>query len=42
MPPPNAWPGPKFPLPKGLRMDAATGLELQERTPETGAAAGQS
>ena len=32
----------KFPLPKGLRMDAATGLELQERTPETGAAAGQS
>ncbi len=28
----------KFPLPKGLRMDAATGLELQQRTPETGSA----
>ena len=28
----------KFPLPKGLRIDAATGLELQQRTPETGGA----
>ncbi|MDA8457064.1 4-hydroxy-3-methylbut-2-enyl diphosphate reductase [Acidovorax sp. GBBC 3334] len=28
----------KFPLPKGLRIDAATGLEIRERTPETGAA----
>ena len=26
----------KFPLPKGLRMDAATGLALAQRTPETG------
>ena len=26
----------KFPLPKGLRIDAATGLELRERMPETG------
>ena len=30
----------KFPLPKGLRMDAATGLELRERIPETGSGAG--
>ena len=30
----------KFPLPKGLRIDAATGLELRERTPETGGGAG--
>ena len=28
----------KFPLPKGLKLDAATGLELAERRPETGAA----
>ncbi|MBS0508759.1 MAG: 4-hydroxy-3-methylbut-2-enyl diphosphate reductase, partial [Proteobacteria bacterium] len=27
----------KFPLPKGLKLDAATGLELAERSPETGA-----
>ncbi|CAM3698394.1 4-hydroxy-3-methylbut-2-enyl diphosphate reductase [Paracidovorax anthurii] len=26
----------KFPLPKGLRIDAATGLEITQRTPETG------
>ena len=26
----------KFPLPKGLKIDAATGLEIRERTPETG------
>ena len=26
----------KFPLPKGLKIDAATGLEISERTPETG------
>ncbi len=30
----------KFPLPKGLRLDAATGLELAERSPETGASSG--
>ena len=28
----------KFPLPKGLKIDAATGLEVTERTPETGPA----
>ena len=28
----------KFPLPKGLKIDAATGLEISERTPETGPA----
>ncbi|MDD2544963.1 MAG: 4-hydroxy-3-methylbut-2-enyl diphosphate reductase [Burkholderiaceae bacterium] len=28
----------KFPLPKGLKIDAATGLEIAERTPETGPA----
>ncbi len=28
----------KFPLPKGLKLDAATGLHLAERTPETGPA----
>ncbi|RYF55267.1 MAG: 4-hydroxy-3-methylbut-2-enyl diphosphate reductase, partial [Comamonadaceae bacterium] len=28
----------KFPLPKGLRIDAATGLEISQRTPETGPA----
>ena len=28
----------KFPLPKGLKLDATTGLELAERRPETGAA----
>ncbi|AVT03654.1 4-hydroxy-3-methylbut-2-enyl diphosphate reductase [Paracidovorax avenae] len=27
----------KFPLPKGLKIDAATGLEISQRTPETGA-----
>jgi 4-hydroxy-3-methylbut-2-enyl diphosphate reductase len=27
----------KFPLPKGLKIDAATGLEITERVPETGA-----
>ncbi|ADX47604.1 hydroxymethylbutenyl pyrophosphate reductase [Paracidovorax avenae ATCC 19860] len=27
----------KFPLPKGLKLDAATGLEISQRTPETGA-----
>ena len=27
----------KFPLPKGLKIDAATGLEIFQRTPETGA-----
>ena len=26
----------KFPLPKGLKIDAATGLEITQRTPETG------
>ena len=26
----------KFPLPKGLKLDAATGLEITERPPETG------
>ncbi|MFN7856294.1 MAG: 4-hydroxy-3-methylbut-2-enyl diphosphate reductase, partial [Acidovorax sp.] len=26
----------KFPLPKGLKIDAATGLEIRQRTPETG------
>ena len=26
----------KFPLPKGLKLDAATGLDLRERSPETG------
>ncbi len=30
----------KFPLPKGLKLDAATGLELAERSPETGASSG--
>ena len=30
----------KFPLPKGLKMDAATGLAITERTPETGPAGG--
>ncbi|WP_311222391.1 MULTISPECIES: 4-hydroxy-3-methylbut-2-enyl diphosphate reductase [unclassified Acidovorax] len=29
----------KFPLPKGLKIDAATGLEISVRTPETGPAA---
>ena len=29
----------KFPLPKGLKIDAATGLEIRERTPETGPSA---
>ena len=29
----------KFPLPKGLKIDAATGLEISERTPETGPSA---
>jgi 4-hydroxy-3-methylbut-2-enyl diphosphate reductase len=28
----------KFPLPKGLKIDAATGLEISERRPETGPA----
>ena len=28
----------KFPLPKGLKIDAATGLEITERLPETGPA----
>jgi 4-hydroxy-3-methylbut-2-enyl diphosphate reductase len=28
----------KFPLPKGLRIDPATGLEISERSPETGPA----
>jgi 4-hydroxy-3-methylbut-2-enyl diphosphate reductase len=28
----------KFPLPKGLRIDPATGLEIRERSPETGPA----
>ncbi|MBT9514127.1 MAG: 4-hydroxy-3-methylbut-2-enyl diphosphate reductase, partial [Acidovorax sp.] len=28
----------KFPLPKGLKIDAATGLSITERTPETGPA----
>jgi len=28
----------KFPLPKGLKIDAATGLELSQRSPETGSA----
>jgi 4-hydroxy-3-methylbut-2-enyl diphosphate reductase len=28
----------KFPLPKGLKIDAATGLEISERLPETGPA----
>ena len=28
----------KFPLPKGLKIDAATGLEIAQRTPETGPA----
>ena len=27
----------KFPLPKGLKIDAATGLEISQRMPETGA-----
>ncbi|WP_019701489.1 4-hydroxy-3-methylbut-2-enyl diphosphate reductase [Paracidovorax oryzae] len=27
----------KFPLPKGLKIDAATGLEISQRSPETGA-----
>ncbi len=30
----------KFPLPKGLKIDAATGLEISQRTPETGAGRG--
>ena len=30
----------KFPLPKGLKLDAATGLELAERSPETCASSG--
>ena len=30
----------KFPLPKGLKIDAATGLALAERTPETGPSGG--
>ena len=30
----------KFPLPKGLKLDAATGLELAERSRETGASSG--
>ncbi len=29
----------KFPLPKGLKIDAATGLEIRERSPETGPSA---
>jgi len=29
----------KFPLPKGLKIDAATGLEISVRNPETGPAA---
>ena len=29
----------KFPLPKGLKIDAATGLEIRERMPETGPSA---
>lgn len=29
----------KFPLPKGLKIDAATGLEITQRTPETGSGA---
>lgn len=29
----------KFPLPKGLKIDAATGLEITQRMPETGPAA---
>jgi len=29
----------KFPLPKGLKIDEATGLEIRERTPETGPSA---
>jgi 4-hydroxy-3-methylbut-2-enyl diphosphate reductase len=29
----------KFPLPKGLKIDSATGLEIRERTPETGPSA---
>ena len=29
----------KFPLPKGLKIDVATGLEISERTPETGPSA---
>ena len=28
----------KFPLPKGLKIDTATGLELSQRRPETGSA----
>jgi 4-hydroxy-3-methylbut-2-enyl diphosphate reductase len=28
----------KFPLPKGLKIDAATGLSITERRPETGPA----
>ena len=28
----------KFPLPKGLKIDAATGLALSQRSPETGIA----
>ena len=28
----------KFPLPKGLRIDAVTGLQLSQRSPETGSA----
>ncbi len=28
----------KFPLPKGLKLDEKTGLEITERTPETGRA----
>jgi 4-hydroxy-3-methylbut-2-en-1-yl diphosphate reductase len=28
----------KFPLPKGLKIDAATGFEIKERQPETGPA----
>lgn len=30
----------KFPLPKGLKIDAATGLEISQRMPETGAGRG--